>query len=96
MIRFRFFCIFGFCTETVTVNVDETMKFLDELHILILDGDDICIPLSASGTGTTVKCEELDAGMQGEGVTTSLNFGSQLTNSKFTMEVVLQNMGRRS
>ena len=84
------------CMLTVTVNVDETMKFLDELHILILDGDDICIPLSASGTGTTVKCEELDAGMQGEGVTTSLNFGSQLTNSKFTMEVVLQNMGRRS
>ncbi|QDZ25387.1 hypothetical protein HOP50_17g79270 [Chloropicon primus] len=86
------------CMLTVTVHVDETMKFLDELHVLILEGDDVCIPLSASGTGTTIRCEELESNMVADidAVNTKLEFGSQLTNSKFTMEVVLQNMGRRS
>ena len=85
------------CMITVTVHVDETMKFLDELHVLILEGDDVCIPLSAVGTGTTIRCEELDKNItEKDSCSTKLNFGSQLTNSKFTMEVVLQNLGRRS
>ena len=85
------------CMLTLTVHVDETMKFLDELHVLILEGDDVCIPLSSAGTGTTIRCEELDTNMvEIDSVSTKLDFGSQLTNSRFTMEVVLQNMGRKA
>ena len=86
------------CTLTVTVHMDETMKFTDELHVLILEGDDVCIPLSASGIGSTIQCYDLDV-IQGDAidtVKTECKFGSQLTNSTFKKEIVLQNFGRRS
>ena len=79
----------GESTEVnVTVNMDDVMRFRDKLHILVVEGDDTSVPLSAVGTGTTITCPELSTG--------GIDFGNQFTNQVFSREIVLQNQGRRS
>ena len=70
----------------VMVTVDDTTKFKDELHILVLEGDDTTVPLSSQGVGTTLRCKELQDG---------LHFNNQFTNAYFSKEFVLENQGRR-
>ena len=70
----------------VLVTVDDTTKFKDELHILVLEGDDTTVPLSSQGVGTTLRCKELQDG---------LHFNNQFTNAYFSKEFVLENQGRR-
>ena len=48
---------------------------------------DTLVPLEATGTGSTIVCEELAAG--------ALDFGHQLTGRPCSREVVISNMGRR-
>ena len=79
----------GESTEVnVTVNMDDVMRFRDKLHILVVEGDDTHVPLSAVGTGTTITCPEISEG--------GIDFGNQFTNQVFSREIVLQNQGRRS
>lgn len=72
----------------MTVNMDDVMRFRDKLHILVVEGDDTHVPLSAVGTGTTITCPEISEG--------GIDFGNQFTNQVFSREIVLQNQGRRS
>jgi hydrocephalus-inducing protein len=71
----------------VACNLDEVQPFKDVLHMMVTDGADNCIPLSAVGIGNTVVCEELPA---------LIDLGNQFTNRAFTREYVLRNEGRKS
>jgi hydrocephalus-inducing protein len=72
----------------VSVFLDEVQRFKDVLNILVIEGKDTLVPLTAMGTGTTIVCADPDK-------TESL-FGSQYTFKAFETEVVLQNMGRKA
>lgn len=41
-------------TLTITANLDDTMSHKDELHIIVTEGDNRLIALTARGTGPTV------------------------------------------
>ena len=70
----------------ITANVDDTIVHKDELHILVNEGENLMVPLSARGTGTTIYCNH-DIQV--------LDFGIQLTNTTFERRVTLENKGRR-
>ena len=70
----------------VTCTMDDTRKFSDTLHILVQDGDNVAVPLSAVGTGATVVATGLKDG---------LDMGKQLVGRPFETTVVLRNSGRR-
>ena len=76
---------------TVTMSLDDTIKAKDTLNVLVVEGNDSAIALSATGTGSTVTCADID-GSEG-GV---VDFGTQFTNRPFSKEVVLVNNGRRA
>jgi hydrocephalus-inducing protein len=70
----------------ITANLDDSVVIKDEVHIVVDEGDDIMIPLSAKGVGTTMFC--------GHDLNT-LDLGVQLTNCTFERKIVLENKGRR-
>eukprot|EP00951_Prasinocladus_malaysianus_P003894 scaffold27553_cov35-Prasinocladus_malaysianus.AAC.1 len=74
-------------TLKVIVNVDEVQPFKDVLHVMVAEGADNCVPLTAVGVGSTVVCEEL---------TTVIDDGNQFTNRAFSKQFVLRNEGRRA
>ena len=58
----------------------------EELHIVVDEGEDTMIPLSAKGMGTTLHCKQ---------DLTNIDLGPQLTNNPFERTIVLENKGRR-
>jgi len=70
----------------INANVDDTTIHKDELHIIVTDSDNIMVPLSARGTGTTMYCSQ-DIQI--------IDFGPQLTNNSFERRFTLENKGRR-
>ena len=70
----------------VGVNVDELQLFKDVLHLLVDEGADNCIPLSATGIGNTCVCEELQPVM---------DQGDQFTLRPFSRTFVVRNDGRK-
>jgi hypothetical protein len=70
----------------ITANLDDSVVIKDEVHIVVDEGDDIMVPLSAKGVGTTMFC--------GHDLNT-LDLGVQLTNCVFEKKIVLENKGRR-
>ncbi|CAG9464033.1 unnamed protein product [Pedinophyceae sp. YPF-701] len=77
----------------VMCKMDETFRFTDVLHVLVSDGDDISIPLSATGVGSTVVCDEIKGAAPGA---PQLEFGKQLVGRPFGMQITLRNHGRRA
>lgn len=67
--------------------LDESKRFKDTLHILVTEGADIDVVLTAVGIGCTVVCPELNAG--------SIDFGDQFTGRQFFKELLLHNLDRR-
>lgn len=57
------------------------------LHALVFEGADVCIPLSATGTGNILVCEEIVGDM--------LELGHQFVGRPFSKEMVVHNMGRK-
>lgn len=95
-------------TASVTVLMDEVINFVDTLHVLVQEGPDICIPLSASGIGSTLVCEALPpnqlptiavgAKVKPELLEVPLNvldFSDQLVARGFGRELLVANMGRK-
>ena len=70
----------------ISVNPDEVMKFTDALNVFVSEGVDSMIPLSASGSGSTITC---DSSLQ------EADFGYQFVNRSFHKKLVLHNRGRR-
>ena len=58
----------------------------EELHIVVDEGEETMIPLSAKGMGTTLHCKQ---------DLTLIDIGPQLTNNPFERTIVLENKGRR-
>ena len=58
----------------------------EELHIVVDEGEETMIPLSAKGVGTTLHCKQ---------DLTLVDIGPQLTNNPFERTIVLENKGRR-
>lgn len=54
----------------VTVLCDEAKPQKDVLHLFVTEGDDITIPLSATGQGHVITCSAIEDG---------LDFGPQFT-----------------
>ncbi|KXZ49496.1 hypothetical protein GPECTOR_21g722 [Gonium pectorale] len=75
-------------TAHVMVKMDESMDFADTLHVLIQEGADVSIPLTASGTGSAIVADELSGGL--------LDFGYQFVGRPFTRDVTVYNMGRKT
>jgi hydrocephalus-inducing protein len=73
----------------VSVKLDETYAFNDVLHLLVEDGEEIEVPLSASGTGHTLHC----ADVTGHAL---LDLGDRFVGAPFTYTLVVRNHGRRA
>ncbi|KAJ1445550.1 hypothetical protein M885DRAFT_473458 [Pelagophyceae sp. CCMP2097] len=66
--------------------LDDTTHHKDQLHIVVSEGDNMMVPLTAKGVGTTMWChEDLSA----------IDFGSQFTATYFERKITLENKGRR-
>lgn len=75
-------------SATVTVMMDDARPFTDTLHVLVAEGADVCVPLSAVGTGHTVVCEDLAGG--------ALSFQHQFVGRPFERHLVVHNLGRKT
>jgi hypothetical protein len=70
----------------IIANLDDSVPCKDELHIIVEEGDNLMIPLSAIGSGSTMHCaQDLNV----------IDLGIQLTNTNFEKSFVLENKGRR-
>ena len=64
----------------ITANVDDTIVHKDELHIIVQDSDNLMVPLSSKGIGTTMYCSQ-DIQI--------IDFGPQLTSTgNFTIFIL--------
>lgn len=72
----------------VTVQLDETYAFSDVLHLLVDDGNELEVPLSATGVGNTLYCADLTG-------RDTLDFGNQFTSATFSRTLTVENQGRR-
>jgi hypothetical protein len=70
----------------ITANLDDSVVIKEELHIMVDEGENLMIPLSAKGGGTTMLCKQ-DISI--------IDIGVQLTNCVFEKTIVLENKGRR-
>ncbi|GIL73964.1 hypothetical protein Vretifemale_3957, partial [Volvox reticuliferus] len=75
------------CTAHVIVKMDESMDFADTLHVLIQEGADMPVPLTASGIGSAILAEELSSSL--------VDFGYQFVGRPFSRDVTVYNMGRK-
>lgn len=71
----------------LTANLDDTVSFTEQMHILVTEGKNMMVPLSAHGIGTTMWCET-DLGV--------VDFEHQFTNRECEWKCTLENKGRRS
>lgn len=71
---------------TVSATLDDSLLFSDTLHMLVMEGPEMDVPVEAQGLGSCVTSSEpLEV----------VDFGHQLTLRTFEKPVVLSNMGRR-
>ncbi|GMF21897.1 unnamed protein product [Phytophthora lilii] len=70
----------------LVANLDDTIVFKDQLHILITEGDNLVVPLSIRGTGTTMwSPSELRV----------IDFSHQMTSKECEWSCTLENKGKR-
>ncbi|GAB9466133.1 Hydrocephalus-inducing [Globisporangium polare] len=71
----------------LTANLDDTILFKDQLHILITEGENLVVPLAMKGIGTTMwSPSELRL----------IDFGYQMTNAECEWSCTLENKGKRA
>eukprot|EP00955_Chlamydomonas_euryale_P060740 357809-Chlamydomonas_euryale.AAC.3 len=71
----------------VHVRLDEAAAFADQLHVLVAEGADMPVPLTAVGSGNVLVSEELHGD--------TLDFGHQFVGRQFGRAVTVHNMGRK-
>jgi len=77
---------FEFFDLDITANLDDSVVCKEEVHLIVEESDNVMVPLSAKGVGTTMHCgTDLKR----------LDMGVQLTNTVFEKRIVLENKGRR-
>ncbi len=70
----------------ITANLDDSVLCKEEVHVIVEESDNIMVPLSAKGVGTTMFCAT---------DLSTLDMGVQLTNTQFEKRIILENKGRR-
>lgn len=79
----------GGCVDLiVSVMLDETFSFSDLLQILVTNGNALEIPLTATGSGSTLSCQDI--------TNEEINFGSQIAGRAFHRIILVENHGRRA
>ncbi|KAJ0401033.1 hypothetical protein P43SY_009913 [Pythium insidiosum] len=74
-------------TLVLIANLDDTITFKDQLHILVAEGENLIVPLSVRGTGTTMwSHSELRV----------IDFGYQMTTRECEWSCTLENKGKRA
>uniref|UniRef100_K3W9R0 Abnormal spindle-like microcephaly-associated protein ASH domain-containing protein n=1 Tax=Globisporangium ultimum (strain ATCC 200006 / CBS 805.95 / DAOM BR144) TaxID=431595 RepID=K3W9R0_GLOUD len=78
----------GECVEfRLVANLDDTILFKDQLHILISEGENLIVPLAMKGIGTTMwSPSELRV----------IDFSHQMTSIECEWSCTLENKGKRS
>lgn len=72
---------------SIVACLDDTTLHKDQLHVVVAEGDNYMIPLSAKGVGTTMYSSQ-DLSL--------VDFGPQFTCTTFERKITLENKGRRS
>ena len=70
----------------VTVVLDEAKLQKDVLHLFVTEGDDITVPLSATGQGHVVTCPAIADGV---------DFGPQFTGAAFLLHQLQSTLQRQ-
>jgi hydrocephalus-inducing protein len=70
----------------VVCNADEVQKFQDKLHIIINNGVDLEVNLSAKGIGSTLYCKQ---------DLRNVDFGTEYTHKIVPKQFFLENRGRK-
>lgn len=70
----------------IIANLDDSIVLKEELHLIVEESDNLMVPLSAKGVGTTMFCAT---------DLSTVDMGVQLTNTHFEKRIVLENKGRR-
>ena len=73
---------------TLTANLDDTQPFRDELVLVVTEGGQIKVPLTAKGIGTTIWTQNYDLGAQPR-----LDMGLQFTSRNSKKSFVIRNRG---
>lgn len=71
----------------VSVRLDETYSFSDVLQILVTNGNELGIPLTAVGVGSTLTCGDI--------CEQQIDFGPQIAGRPFCRSILVDNHGRR-
>eukprot|EP00935_MAST-01C_sp_MAST-1C-sp1_P000586 g586.t1 len=71
----------------ITAHLDDTVMHNDILHLIITEGQNLVVPVSAKGTETTMYCDD---------DLSCIDFGYQLTNKVCEWKTTLENKGRRT
>jgi hypothetical protein len=71
----------------ITALLDDTVLHNDILHLIVTEGQNLVVPVSAKGTETTMYCDD---------DLSSVDFGYQLTNKVCEWKTTLENKGRRT
>lgn len=78
----------GGCVDlVVSVRLDETFSFSDLLQVLVNNGNALEIPLTATGIGSTLSCQDVSD--------EEINFGPQIAGRSFYRIILVENHGRR-
>ncbi|DAZ93738.1 TPA: hypothetical protein N0F65_007364 [Lagenidium giganteum] len=68
-------------------NLDDTIVFKDQLYVLVTEGENLVVPLSIKGVGTT---------MWSQSDLRVIDFGHQMTNKECEWSCTLENKGKRA
>ena len=74
-------------TIELIVTLDDMLTFRDTLRIIVPEGEEVHVPLSAMGVGSTIYCNE---------DITKVPYSHQLTNRVCERRFLLENKGRRT
>ena len=72
----------------VTANLDDVQNFKDDLCLVVTEGGEITVPLTAKGVGTTITCPDYELGAEPR-----VALGNQFTQRNCKKSIVLTNEG---
>ena len=75
----------------VIANIDDTQAFKDELCLIVTEGGEIKVPLTAKGTGTTITCKDYELGSQPD-----VHLGHQFTSRASRKFFTITNRGPKA
>ena len=75
----------------VTANLDDVQNFKDDLCLVVTEGGEINVPLTAKGIGTTITCPEYELGAEPR-----VDLGHQFTQRLCKKSIIITNEGPKA